>query len=285
MSLPQKIRIVTWNCQGGPFNECLPEITKLNPDIAVIQEINKPKEQNKNCIWVCGKVPFKGVAIVTFNGYSLNPILRDPKAPDVFVPVKIVGPIKLNLMALWTQDEFNYVRSIVPALSTYYKDLITDPLVVLGDFNSDVNLDQKSFPRSHHDKMVEYCAKEFGLVSSYHKKMKLDYGSELHPTFYMNRKKDKPWHFDYCFVPDTWVIEKVTVGSHEDWADVSDHCPLIVDLLITDSGKISEKNIIKPGKERFCADFVLTGNIPFPESARQLIKNVEERNAQIRINK
>ena len=283
MNSTNKIRIVTWNCQGGPFNECLTEITKLNPDIAVIQEINRPDMQNKNCLWVCGKVPFKGVAIVTFNGYSLNQIPRNPKASDVFVPVNITGPIKFNLMALWTQEEFKYVRSVVPALSTYYRDLITKPLVVLGDFNSDVNLDQKSFPRIYHDKMVEYCAKEFGLVSSYHKKMKMDYGSELHPTFYMNRNKDRSWHFDYCFVPDMWVIEKVTVGSYEEWAGVSDHCPLIVDLIIDDNGHETRTKIRKSSQERFCAEIIIIGNAPLPEPVRQLLKSVEERNANPRM--
>jgi endonuclease/exonuclease/phosphatase family metal-dependent hydrolase len=39
-------------------------------------------------------------------------------------------------------------------------------------------------------------------------------------------------HIDYAFVPQAWSpgILDVSVGSYDDWASLSDHRPLIVDL-------------------------------------------------------
>jgi endonuclease/exonuclease/phosphatase family metal-dependent hydrolase len=48
----------------------------------------------------------------------------------------------------------------------------------------------------------------------------------------MQRKREKPYHLDYCFLSRD-LLERVTdvrVGEYEDWIGLSDHMPLIVDL-------------------------------------------------------
>lgn len=53
-------------------------------------------------------------------------------------------------------------------------------------------------------------------------------GEEIHPSFYLYRHKDKPYHIDYCFASKEFIdlIEEVEVGLYEDWNMFSDHKPL-----------------------------------------------------------
>ncbi|MEO8532822.1 MAG: endonuclease/exonuclease/phosphatase family protein, partial [Flavobacterium sp.] len=55
-------------------------------------------------------------------------------------------------------------------------------------------------------------------------------GKEMHPTLFLYRHENKPYHLDYCFVSEDFmnVLESVEVGSYEDWKMYSDHKPLIV---------------------------------------------------------
>ena len=72
---------------------------------------------------------------------------------------------------------------------------------------------------------------EFGLVSAYHGFLGVEPGQEAHPTFYMNRKQDRPFHIDYCFIPDSWAerVVSVEVGSYSEWT-ASDHRPVTMNL-------------------------------------------------------
>jgi endonuclease/exonuclease/phosphatase family metal-dependent hydrolase len=49
------------------------------------------------------------------------------------------------------------------------------------------------------------------------------------------RNKDKGYHIDYCFVPKQSTIERVAIGNYDEWKDLSDHRPLIVDLALNAS--------------------------------------------------
>lgn len=69
-----------------------------------------------------------------------------------------------------------------------------------------------------------------GLLSAYHRDR--SFGREPDPTHYFLWKQDRPFHLDYCFVPRTWIVDEVTVGSFEEWARLSDHRPVIVDVRV-----------------------------------------------------
>jgi endonuclease/exonuclease/phosphatase family metal-dependent hydrolase len=79
--------------------------------------------------------------------------------------------------------------------------------------------------------LIRRLREEFGLVSAYHSHLGAEQGVEAHPTFFMNRQQHRPFHLDYCFVPEGWVgrIGDVQVGNFDQWQD-SDHRPLVVDL-------------------------------------------------------
>jgi exonuclease III len=68
------------------------------------------------------------------------------------------------------------------------------------------------------------------IFSSYHLFHKKIQGKETHPTLYMYRHQDKPYHIDYCFASADLIkkLTSVEVGAHSNWSKHSDHTPLIV---------------------------------------------------------
>ena len=71
---------------------------------------------------------------------------------------------------------------------------------------------------------------ELGLVSAYHRYTGEPHGIERTPTHYWRWQETSPFHIDYCFVPRSWRIERVEVGGFDEWKELSDHRPLIVDV-------------------------------------------------------
>jgi len=70
------------------------------------------------------------------------------------------------------------------------------------------------------------------IVSVYHAHFQEAFGEETVSTLYMQRKREKGYHVDYCFVPQAW-IKRVTffsVGSFDDWSSLSDHSPIFVEF-------------------------------------------------------
>ena len=100
--------------------------------------------------------------------------------------------------------------------------------VLIGDFNSNTIWDRKR-RISNHSNVVKVL-KEKGIISSYHLHHKQIQGKEDHPTLYMYRHKDKPYHLDYCFASAdmTDKIESVEIGDHKFWSKFSDHVPVMV---------------------------------------------------------
>lgn len=45
-------------------------------------------------------------------------------------------------------------------------------------------------------------------------------------------KKDITLITDYCFASKNWIdkINDVAVGKYDDWHELSDHCPIIIDF-------------------------------------------------------
>lgn len=55
-------------------------------------------------------------------------------------------------------------------------------------------------------------------------------GKEQHPTYYLYRHQDKPYHLDYCFVSADLSerIKSVQIGEYDYWSPYSDHMPVII---------------------------------------------------------
>ena len=54
------------------------------------------------------------------------------------------------------------------------------------------------------------------------------------PTYYFQWSEAKPFHIDYCFVPQAWrpLVRSVDIGGYEAWSSLSDHRPVTVELAL-----------------------------------------------------
>ena len=120
-------------------------------------------------------------------------------------------------------------RGFTTALPRYSGFLANAPSIVLGDFNSNASLD---YGRAVNHSAVDRKLATLGFRSAYHGFFGEEQGEETRPTHYFQRKKNRPFHIDYCYLPSQWLVNvtNVTVGEFSDWATLSDHVPLVVTL-------------------------------------------------------
>jgi endonuclease/exonuclease/phosphatase family metal-dependent hydrolase len=145
---------------------------------------------------------------------------------------RVLGAVSFTVVAVWAQQEPTYSEALRCGLTVYRDLLAAGPSVLLGDFNSSVAWDTKH-GRTDHRELENQLRQEFGLVSAYHAATGEEPGSESRPTHFWRWQEASPFHLDYCYLPETWApgLRKVIVGSYNDWADASDHRPVIVDVL------------------------------------------------------
>jgi endonuclease/exonuclease/phosphatase family metal-dependent hydrolase len=115
--------------------------------------------------------------------------------------------------------------------------------VVAGDFNSNTIWDYKRPAGQNHSGLVRQLA-SLGLVSAYHHFFREAHGAESQPTLYLQRNPLKPYHIDYCFIPEAWRIHlsRVEIGSGDIWAAQSDHRPLVIDVDLPGDSPVSMPN-------------------------------------------
>jgi endonuclease/exonuclease/phosphatase family metal-dependent hydrolase len=142
------------------------------------------------------------------------------------------GAFDFNLFAIWANnpedEDGQYVEQVWKAIHHYDSLMTNTRTMLVGDFNSNTIWDRKR-RESNHSNVVKYL-KAKGIFSSYHVYHKQTQGREEHPTFYLYRHEDKPYHIDYCFVSVDMAkkLQSVEVGNFDPWTKYSDHVPLIV---------------------------------------------------------
>src|SRR5712691_5667 len=101
----------------------------------------------------------------------------------------------------------------------------------VGDFNSNATFDHGRKLRNHSAVVKLLAGKR--IVSAYHAFFKEEHGEEIRATHYFWHQKERRFHIDYIFVPSTWAsrITNLTVGTYRKWRPVSDHVPIIADVL------------------------------------------------------
>ncbi|HEX9459270.1 MAG TPA: hypothetical protein VGA84_09010 [Thermoanaerobaculia bacterium] len=225
------MRLVTWNCCRGRAEAKLPLLATLNPSIAVVQECGRPSDDNHSCLWF-GDRPRQGVAILGSSEYRIEPI-KPRRAPRYHLPIQVTGPRSFFLLAVWSvkNPKYPYVKSLIRSVELYRKVIRAQPTVIIGDFNSNAIWNRKREGTRDHRALVTMLSK-LGLVSAYHHFFGEEQGSETRPTFYLLWKENRPYHIDFCFIPESWTadIRSVSVGSYADWSASSDHRPLVVEL-------------------------------------------------------
>lgn len=222
------------------FRKKAEHILQFSPDILIVPEcehINKIKfsenfRQPTDMLWF-GKNPHKGLAVFSFCNFKF-------RVPDIhnenfrmIVPIEVTGgKFDFNLFAIWANNPVDpdgqYITQIWKAVNHYDSYLTEKPAILIGDFNSNTIWD-KPKREGNHSTVVKRL-EDKGIHSVYHKYFGQAQGKERHPTLYMYRHKDKPYHIDYCFVSADFMetLQAVEIGSFKKWTKYSDHSPLTV---------------------------------------------------------
>ena len=226
------------------FRKKAEHILKYKPDIAIIPECEHPDKLKfkpgiilpTDVFWH-GTNLNKGLGVFSYSSYKFQ--LLDVYNSDfrTILPLSVTGgKVDFILFAVWANNpqdpNYQYIGQVWKAVNFYKELLKSEKIIIAGDFNSNTIWDK--LPRKvNHSAVVEFLENK-KIYSAYHKFFNQSQGQEEHNTLFMYRHKDKPYHIDYCFVSSDFAkkIDNVKIGTHEEWADYSDHTPLTVTLNI-----------------------------------------------------
>jgi exodeoxyribonuclease-3 len=233
------MRIITWNCNMA-FRKKAAAILTYHPDILIVPECEHPDRLRfgtdipgpGDTIWF-GTNKNKGLGIFSYSDFKFRLLdTHNPKL-QMFIPIAVTSEnFEFTLYAIWANNpndpDGQYITQVWKAIHYYDKSITDKKTILIGDFNSNTIWDR---PRreGNHSTVVEHLKKK-GIHSVYHKYFKQMQGKEQHPTLYMYRHKDKPYHIDYCFASKdiTSKLQSVEIGEYDFWKEYSDHVPVIV---------------------------------------------------------
>ena len=232
------MQIVSWNCNGALRNK-LQMLQTFNADLYVIQECEDPlrcasedyRAWAENHLWV-GTNKNRGLGVFAKPGIQLEAVPLETAPLELFLPCKINGSI--SLLAAWTREAnsptFRYIGQLWKFLQEHNHFLAAENAALIGDLNSNACWDVWDRWWNHSD--VVRQLQELGLTSTYHNTHGEAQGVETTPTFYMHRKRERPYHIDYAFL-STKLLQKATceVGDPTIWLEFSDHMPLVINIL------------------------------------------------------
>jgi exonuclease III len=233
------MKIITWNCNMA-FRKKAHLLMSYHPDILVIQEceclekliFDDTLPQPVDSLWF-GNNQHKGLAILSFGDLKLRTLDVHNADLQMIVPIAVTGPkLSFTLLAVWannpTDPDGQYVEQVWKAIHLYENLLQPVNTILIGDFNSNTIWDRKR-RAGNHTNVVKFLEGK-RIFSTYHVHHQQTQGKEAHPTFYLYRHQNKPYHLDYCFVSDDLAkqIKSVEIGDHKFWCKYSDHTPVIV---------------------------------------------------------
>ncbi len=235
------MKIITWNCNMA-FRNKAQFILMEEPDILIVPECEHPdklvfKTDTKrptDTLWF-GTNLNKGLAIFSYSSLRFKVLEEHCEDFQTIIPISVTGgAFEFNLFAIWANNphdhDGHYIEQVWKAIHHYEKLLSDKPTLLVGDFNSNTIWDRKH-RESNHSNVVKYL-EEKNIFSSYHLFHNQSQGKEQHPTLYMYRHEDKPYHIDYCFMSNDLIekLQAVEIGDYNHWISYSDHVPLIVTL-------------------------------------------------------
>lgn len=219
-------------------------LQKYNPDIVIVPEceniekliFNKDLKVPNDIIWY-GNNQNKGLGVFSYSDYRFKLLeCHNPEYKNILPIIVSGGKFEFLLFAIWANNPADkdgaYITQVWKALNYYENLLSNEKIILIGDFNSNTIWD-KPRRQGNHSTVVQKLEGK-NIFSTYHHYFKQIQGKEIHPTLFMYRHKEKPYHIDYCFASNYFIdnLKSVEVGVYEDWTKHSDHKPLIVDFLI-----------------------------------------------------
>ena len=228
------MRLISWNanCRFRDKYHLLNDF-----DVAVVQECEDPKQStNKSyatlaerSFWL-GKIKHKGLGIFLGEDTQADIMKLPETTQEYFLPLQLSSG--KQILAVWAMGakrvQDGYIAQIHDYLRTHEQYFDWANLTIVGDFNSNAQWDGKRELRNHGN-LVKKLDKK-GLTSLYHCNHEIEHGHEEHPTFYMYRKLERPYHIDYVFIPQHAAkTSSIAIGDPNDWLIHSDHMPLFAD--------------------------------------------------------
>lgn len=235
------MRIITWNCNMA-FRKKAAMILEYKPDILVVPECEHPGKlvfpagipQPTDSLWF-GSNLNKGLGIFSYSHFRFKVHRRHNPDLRMIIPITVKGSADTFILyAVWannpTDPDGQYVEQVWKAIHHYDKYISGKRTILAGDFNSNTIWDRK-YRTGNHSHVVKRL-EEKGVHSCYHLYHKQAQGQEQHPTHYLYRHRDKPYHLDYCFVSADMAekIGSVEIGDYEYWTKYSDHVPVMVTI-------------------------------------------------------
>lgn len=210
------------------------------PDILVVPECENLERLKfksdiplpTDSLWF-GDNPNKGLGIFSYSDFRFKVLDVHNDQLKTIVPILVIRRKKeFLLFAVWANNPADpdgvYVEQVWKAINHYESLLSNKRTILAGDFNSNTIWDRPRREGNH--SLVVKKLEERGIHSTYHKHFKQVQGKEVHPTLYMYRHKDKPYHIDYCFASNDLIkkLISVEIGEYDFWRTYSDHVPVIV---------------------------------------------------------
>ncbi len=235
------LKVITWNCNMA-FRKKSIFIEDYEPDILIVPECEHPDKLKfapnsklpTDVFWYGTNVN-KGLGVFSFTNYKISLLNFHEEKFKMIIPLKITnGDLTYTIFAIWANNPqdfgYQYVGQVWKALNHYEQRIKRTNTLLIGDFNSNSIWDKPRREGNHTTVVALLAAK--GIESVYHKYFDQQQGKEAHPTFYLYRHQDKPYHMDYCFASKNMIkkLKKVEVGDYEKWIKMSDHTPLIIDF-------------------------------------------------------
>ena len=217
------------------FRNKLDFIQEFIPDIVVVPECENLGNQTSHRLWF-GENKNKGIGIFSYSDYEIELNPNYNPSFKYIIPIIVKGPMNFNLLAVWAMNDSvdvrkRYIGQVWLAIK-YYKELLNQPIIIIGDFNWNKIWDAKpSYPLYGNLTDVINILQDNEIKSAYHSFYGEEFGKETKPTLFMHHNKNKPYHVDYCFASKEFKLENVEIGEYADWAKKSDHMPLMITFI------------------------------------------------------
>lgn len=237
------MKLINWNCNGA-FRNKKYLFDEYEYDILIIQECEDPsklkehKNSDHNYLWI-GNNKNKGLGIFCKNNISLKRldwsdinIKYKNEQLESFLPCLINDEI--IIIGVWTKkansEVFGYIGQFWKYLQLHKDKLIDKKVIIVGDFNSNAIWDKWDRWWNHTNVVDELD--QIGIKSLYHIINNEEQGKETKPTFYLQRKLEKPYHIDYIFLSNNLISDfiEIEIGEIEKWLNYSDHLPIFSNI-------------------------------------------------------
>ena len=223
------MKCLVWNMdywKSSKKAESWEYIQSLDPDVSLLNECSTHSSQKHHIHkiakdkWGCG----------VFSKHAIEELVFDKSHPDAIACGQVsIGDHRITLVSLYGKiiDGYSITtlhRSLSDLTHLFIRNDILDWLLIGGDFNADVALDERQPGKSHH--LFFERLKDFGLFDCREK-----FNSERAQTL-RHKKSTFAWQNDYLFAGKKIYDKCISCQVVDDQSlyDLSDHNPIVAEF-------------------------------------------------------